>query len=331
MRIDIHTHYDPPEFHLRARKKGGVRWAETQKDHAGAEFLVIKGRRYGPLSDRLYDPERRLADMDSRKVDAQAVSLSPYLFYYWGEARPAKAHCRLVNDSIAKLVHVSPKRFYGLAAIPLQDAKLAIEELKRASLELGFKGAEIRSVVDGKDLDHESLAPFFGEAEKLGCLVFIHPDYQLRRLRRHYMTNLVGNPFETTVAIASIIFGGVLERFPALRLCFAHAGGFTPYQYGRFDHGYEIKEQLREKISKPPSVYLKELYFDSIAHSPDALTFLIRSRGADGVMMGSDYPFPMGDDRPVNTIEALEISRKEKDMVLGGNVARLLGVKPSKL
>jgi aminocarboxymuconate-semialdehyde decarboxylase len=301
------------------------------RDSAGREYQSVKGRPLTPISEQyghIYKIDERIQDMDNSGVDIQAISVPP--MYMSGFDREIGIGVsRAQNDGIAQVVKAYPDRFVGLATVPLQDQEAAAEELDRAMKQLSMKGVQIGTSVNDKNLDAPELWPFYEKAQELNAFVLVHPiNVQgAERMPKYHLSNLIGNPSATSLAIASLIFGGVLERFPWLKFCFAHAGGFAPYQRGRFDHGYQVRPECREMISKPPSEYFKLLYFDTITHYGPALTYLIKSVGSDHVLLGSDYPYDMADFDPVSSVAGLKtISSLEKRRVLWDNAAKLLNI-----
>jgi aminocarboxymuconate-semialdehyde decarboxylase len=196
---------------------------------------------------------------------------------------------------------------------------------------LGMKGVQISTDVNGKNLDSHELRPFYEKAQELGAFILCHPNNPpgMEIMKKYHLHNLVGLPFRTSLAIASLIFGGVLKYLPGLKFCFSHAGGFAPFQRGRWEHGYRVRPECKEFISNPPSEYFKLLYFDTVTHYVPALKYLIESVGSERVLLGSDYPFDMADPNPVATVNSVEsISPTEREMVLGRNAVRLLGIDP---
>ena len=273
------------------------------------------------------DSEKRVRDMDKVNVDIQALSIANHTAPPFLELDESIS--RASNDLIAELVRAYPDRFVGLATVPLQDPQAAAAELERAISQLGMKGVEIGTSVKGKNLDAPELWPFYKMAQELSAFIFVHPTnvQGAERMPKYHLSNLIGNPSATSLAIASLIFGGVVESFPRLKFCFAHAGGFAPYQRGRLEHGYEVRSECKEKISKPPSEYFKLLYFDTITHYGPALTYLIKSVGSDHVLLGSDYPADMADFNPVSSVNSLKtISPAEKRRDLGENAIKLLKI-----
>jgi len=328
MTIDIHAHMI------------ALAGAETEEkykdimpylahDAAGRETITAKGKPTFLLPEYLYRPELRIQEMDRNHVDMQVLSMMAPLARYDIDPQLGAGYSRIQNDAIARVVKAHPNRFVGLATVPLQDPREAAKELERAMKELGMKGVEMATDVNGKNLDWPELWPFYAKAEEIGAFVLIHPGVPpgVEQMREHALFNLIGYPFVTSLAAASLIFGGVLEDFPRIKFCLAHGGGFIPYQRGRLDHGYMIKPECRRKISKLPSEYLKLLYFDTVTHYLPALEYLIRTVGLDKVLLGSDYPFDVMDSNPVKTVDLLEsISFKEKKKIWGENAAQILGI-----
>ncbi len=326
MNIDIHAHFTPRDC-FDAVDSAGKRYGPTiVTDKKGREEMVFEGRSSGPIARQMWDPETRLKDMDATGVDIQIISPATPQLYYNLDSESALWFNRRQNDGIARVVKQYPKRFAGMAAVPLQDPKGAATELDRAVNKLGLRGAEIRSNVNGVDLDAPELIPFFKEAEALDVPIFIHPHQVAgaERMKKYHLVNLIGNPLDTTLAAAHLIFGGVLEKFPNLKFCLAHAGGYLPYQRGRWEHGYEVRPEGKAVIKQPPSHYIPLLYFDTITHYAPALEYLISTMGADKVLMGTDYPYDMSDPAPVTTVKSLKnVSDRDKAKILGGNARRL--------
>lgn len=323
--IDVHTHI------LFLGERGGP-YADLMphlsRDPSDREVFAVGGRSFQALR-QLHDPKARIQEMDQTNIDIQVLSLMPPLVFYEIDPELGIAYSERQNNAIAKVVKAYPSRFVGLATVPLQKPLAAATELNRAMKDLGMKGVQITSDVNGKNLDWPELWPFYEKAQELGAFILCHPTVfpVKEQLRKYHLQNLVGHPFDTTVAVASIIFGGVLKDFPRLRFCFVHGGGFAPYQRGRFEHGYQVRSDCKEIISDPPSEYFKRLYFDTVTHYPPALEYLIRTVGSDRVLLGSDYPADMGDSDPVGTMNGLDsISQAEKERILGKNAAELLGI-----
>ncbi len=250
------------------------------------------------------------------------------MLYYWADSETGVTLSRLQNERISEICRQYPDRFIGIGTVPLQDVEEAIKELERLSKELGLRGVIISSNVNGKDLDDPAFFPFFNGAERLNLLIFVHPHNTAgaERMQRFYLTNLVGNPLETTIAAARLIFSGLLEKLPGLKICFAHGGGHLPYIMGRIHHGYVVRPECKDEIKRSPWEYFGHLYFDTITHYLPALEYLVKTAGSDHVLMGTDYPYDMGDEDPVGFVRSLSIPEAGKEKILGGNFRRLLGI-----
>jgi aminocarboxymuconate-semialdehyde decarboxylase len=273
--------------------------------------------------------EKRLADMDVMGIDIQALTPAPNQTYYDVPADLGLATARAVNDHIADIVGRHPDRFVGLGTVPFQAPELAVAELERLHRSLGLRGIEISTNVAGEDLSADRFRKIFARAAELGLTIFMHPTgfTEARRFGDHYFTNVIGNPLDTTVAVHHLIFGGVLEECPDLKLVLAHGGGYLPAYSGRIDHAASARPDCCEKIRQMPTTYLKRLYFDSLVYTHPQLEYLVRQYGADHVLMGTDYPADMGEIDPIGFIEgAAGLSPDERAAILGLNAARLLGI-----
>src|SRR6266852_794777 len=237
------------------------------------------------------------------------------------------AFARIQNEQLAKLAKSRPDRFLAIATLPMQAPKQAADELRHAVRVLGLRGAQIGSNVAGKNLDDPELEPVWATAAELDAFILLHPINVAGadRLSPYYLGNLIGNPLDTTIAAACLVFSGVLERHPSLKICLAHGGGFVPYQAGRFVHGWHVRAEPKSKLGKPPTDSLKRFYFDTIVHSKEVLAFLVGNAGADRVLLGSDYPFDMGMPEGVSQVRGLSISVAEQSAILGGRARALLG------
>ena len=278
---------------------------------------------------RFVDPELRIEDMDRMGIDVQAIAIAPPQYYYWTDVDLGARLSAMQNDRLAEIVDGHPDRFVALGTLPMQDVPRALRELERVTSELGFRGLELCTNVNGIDLDDERFEPFFRRVEELELLVVLHPHgfSHGERLASHYMINTVGMPVDSTVCIAHLIFGGVLERFPALRLCVVHGGGYLPFYPARFDHAFEVRPDVRERITRPPSTYLRQLYFDTMVFDPAMLQRLVADYGDDHVLLGTDYPFDMGESDPLALLARVEgLDDGARARIAGGNAARLLGL-----
>ena len=331
-RVDVHSHVLPLDCLRELQRLDPERTPRLRPDpdREGWELIDLAGRVVGPVVPGLYDINARLRDQQARGIDVDILSVMPFTFYYWTDAQFATRAARLQNEAIAGVVRDHPDHFVGLATVPLQDVRAAIAELERGMRDLGLVGVELCTNVDGRNLDDPDLEPFWDAAEQLGAFIFFHPDRVAGadRLGRHYLINTLGNPIDTTIAIGSLVLGGVLERHPGLnRLCFAHGGGFAPYQAARLDHAWRQRADARGAIARPPSELIRGLHFDTILFDPGTLGFLARRFGPTQVLLGTDYPFDMQPDDPVGQVNAVpNLSDDERAAILGGNAARLLGL-----
>jgi aminocarboxymuconate-semialdehyde decarboxylase len=305
MNIDVHWHYMP------ASVAGRVSGAPA---------------RHPPIPE-LSDPALQLQEMDRRRIDLAAVSPTPMLLQYQLDKDQGRDLHRAVNDGIAELVAAHPDRYVGLGAVPLQDTALAVQELERAMQVLGLRGVMIGTNVNGRNLDEPEYRPFFRAASDMGAFVFVHPMQVLapERLSRYYLTNLFGNPSETALTIAGLIFGGVYDECPNLTCCFAHGGGTFSALIGRWRHGYAVRDEPKEFGARSPEQYLPRIYVDTLVHDDTVCRHLINVVGADHMMLGCDMPYDMGAPDPVDRIERLEgVTDEQKEQIKGGTAQRLL-------
>jgi aminocarboxymuconate-semialdehyde decarboxylase len=276
--------------------------------------------------------DQRLKDMDRMGVDVQAVCPAPSQFFYFTEPDHGAQLAREVNEGIAKLVAGTPERFVGLGSVPLQDAELAVRELDHAVKVLGLRGVEICTNVNGRNLTDPALGleKFFARAEELGILLFLHPTgyTQADRLTQHYFNNVIGNPLDSTVAVSHLIFDGVMARHPKLKVLVAHGGGFLAHYWARMDHAWRARPDCRTVIKRPPSKYLEKFFFDTITHDPQMLRHLVDRFGAEHVVLGTDYPYDMGEEDPLGLLAQVKrLPKAGRELITGGNAARLLKLK----
>lgn len=293
-------------------------------DEAG--ILEIMEVRQNPFPRGAWDLERRFADMAAQRVDLQVVCNVPHTFLYEAEAGAADAVAEIQNAAIGALCRDHPDRMIGLAAVAMQDPVRAAATLERAIVAHGLRGLHLGSNVGGRNLDEPAFDAVWAVAERHRLFVLVHPHRVVgaERMRSYYLTNLIGNPLETTIAAASLVFGGVIERHPNIRFCLSHAGGFVPYQAGRFAHGWRVRSEPRARLRGDPAESLDRLLHDSITHAPGPLRFLLEEVGAERVLFGSDYPFDMGTTRGVAEIEAAIIDPAARTAILEGNARRSL-------
>jgi aminocarboxymuconate-semialdehyde decarboxylase len=266
--------------------------------------------------------------MDAAGVDVPVVSNTPQTFLYNQDAALTAALAALQNDQIAKTVTAYPDRLLGIATLPMQAPERAADELRRAMGKLGLKGAQIGSNVNGRNLDEPTLEPLWAAANELGAFIMVHPTQiaGAERLKAYYLTNLIGNPLDTTIAAAALVFGGVIERYPNINFLMVHGGGFVPYQMGRFKHGWEVRPEPQARLKAPPAASLDRLLFDTILHGRPALEFLVSTCGAARVLLGSDYPFDMGTLECVRQVRALAVPEADKATILGNTARKVLRV-----
>lgn len=333
--VDVHAHILIPALQQLVADSdpaglGAQQALEVRRN--GPESMAASGRMIKERWAQLTDLDRRLADMDAQGVDVQLVSPSPSHFYYFAAEDLSLQLARKANQSVRDFVDRAPDRLNGLGLVPLQHPALMVEALEDAVLECGLLGVEIGSFAATPEeperttveLSDPRLAPFWSRAEELGALVFLHPfGCSLdERLDRFYLANTVSQPAENAVALSHLIFSGVLDRHPDLKILAAHGGGYLPTSLGRSDHAWKVRPEAHG-CAQPPSSYLKKLYFDSLVHSAAELRALVAAAGPGQVLLGSDYPFDMGSDLPVDEVQAAGLSADDEAQVLGGNAAAL--------
>jgi len=331
LKIDIHCHYLNRDVAAKVAHLNPAQYDPLVKfsNTLTREVNVKQTKDRAPM---LSDIEVRLKHMDRMGIDIQAVSPAPNQTYYWTDPGLGAELARAVNERIAQIVAQWPDRFVGLGTIPLQDPGLAVAELEYAVKRLGMRGVEINPSVNGLDLTDSklNLESFFKKAQDLNIVVFMHPIGYTDggRLMDHYFNNVIGNPLETTVAASHLIFDGVMERYPKLKVVLPHAGGYLAHYWARMDHAWKARPDCRTVIKKKPSSSLEKFYFDTITFDPGMLKQLIERFGADHVLLGTDYPYDMGVEDPVGFINKLKkLNSKDKNAIMGGNAARLLGIK----
>ena len=329
--VDLHCHYLNPAVNQKTAHLNPAQYDPTTV-FADAITRETNVKQMATRAPKLTGVVQRLKDMDRTGVDIQAVCPAPYHFFYWTEPAFGAELAREVNEGIAKVVADTPDRFVGMGSVPLQNAELAIAELNHCVKNLGFRGIEICTSVNGKNLTDPDLGldKFFARAEELGVLIFMHPLgwTQADRLTHHYFNNVIGNPLDSTVAVSHLIFDGVLARYPKLKFLVAHGGGFIAHYWARMDHAWRARPDCRTVIKRRPSSYLEKFYFDTITFDPEMLKRLIDRFGADHVVLGTDYPYDMGEEDPLGLVAQVKrLSKADRDLVIGGNAARLLKIK----
>ena len=336
LKIDTHNHILPlhiPDFKKQFGHGGFIRLEQEQESENTAKMMRDDGFFFRQVEKNCWDAATRLEQMDSLGIDVQVLSTVPVMFSYWAKPENTAVVARFLNEDIAKTVKQYPKRFVGLGTVPLQDTKWAIKELDFCIRELGLAGVQIGSHIGKINLSDSVLFPFFEQAEDLGAAILVHPWDMMGKetMGKFWLPWLVGMPGETSRAICSLIFGGVFDKFPKLRVLFAHGGGSFPGTIGRIEHGFRVRPDLCAiHIDKSPREYLDKFYIDSITHDAKALHYILDLMGEKQVALGSDYPFPLGELEPGTLIESMdELSLKTKKRLLGGTALEWLGMDAS--
>lgn len=329
MKIDIHTHILPENWPDLRDKFGYGGWVQLDHHKPGCARMMIDGKVFREVRENVWDVKVRLRECDEHAVTVQVLSTVPVMFSYWAKPQDALEVSRFLNDHIASIVDAVPDRFIGLGTLPMQAPELAVKELERCVNELHLAGVEIGTHVNDWNLDDEHLFPIFQAAEELGAAVFVHPWDMMGRERmpKYWLPWLVGMPAEVSLAICSMIFGGVFERLPKLRVAFAHGGGAFPGTLGRIEHGFNVRPDLCA-VDNPhnPRRYLGTFYLDSLVHDATMLKYIMTLVGVDHVALGSDYPFPLGEQQPGSLIEAMnDIDHGTKQKLCSLNALRWLG------
>lgn len=332
LKVDIHTHIMPEHMPRWAEKfgYGGFIHLEHHKDCCAR--MMMDDRFFREIDWNCWEPTARMKECDACGVDVQVLSTIPVLFAYWAKAKDCHEVSRFLNDHIAGIVQKYPKRFVGLGTLPMQDPQLAIQEMDRCVNELGLAGVEIGTHINDWNLSDPELFPFFEAAEKMGASIFVHPWDMMgkSKMERYWLPWLVGMPAETSLAICSMIFSGVFEKLPNLKVAFAHGGGSFPATIARIQHGFDVRPDLcAVDNNKPPRHYLGKFWIDSLVHDPRILDYLIDLVGAEKIALGTDYPFPLGEHVPGKLIESMPYSDSTKAKLLGISALDWLGLESS--
>ena len=327
--IDIHAHLVPRSL-WRAAEAGREWYGFRHEPGDGIGTMVGGGKRTSFSSPKVrFTPEERLQDMDAQGVDVQVVSIHTPFFGYHLDPAQGRQLAREVNDEIAAMTRQWPQRFAGLATLPVQDVTAAIDELERAVTVLGLKGAELDTLVNGENWDEPKFLQLFKAAETMGAVLFFHPqpqhNFMMQRAGRYGLFNSLGVIVEDAIVVAILIFGGILDACPGLKVCIAHGGGPACFAMGRIDKGWQGRPEARQQIKQPPSTYQRRLYYDCVTGSEEALRFLLDRVGADRVVLGSDWPFVPWDPSPVAWVQGLQsLTQDEKEQILSRNLESLL-------
>ncbi|WP_265516807.1 amidohydrolase family protein [Nitratireductor luteus] len=324
--VDAHAHVlDAETIALLQREvpKLAPKLIPIDDDFAILEMMDVV---QNPFPRGAWDLERRFEDMERYGLDRQVVAVCPQTLLYGAEVQASLTVAQIQNDQISAMCARYPDKFAGLAAAPMQAPELAAEELTRAMRDKKLGGAMIGSNIGGKNLDDPDFDPFWEVADALGAFILVHPIHVagIERQRSYYLKNIIGNPLDTTIAAACLVFGGVIERFPNITFFMSHGGGFTPYQAGRFVHGWNVRDEPKQRLKGRPEASLDKLVYDTILHAPEPLQFLIENVGADRVMLGTDYPFDMGQYDMVSVVKSLGLDPATERKVSSGTIGRLL-------
>ena len=324
--VDVHAHVlsrEAVDLIGREVPQAGLKLTPAND---GGDVLEAGRVTYKGFPRGAWDMEMRLTDMARAGVAMQLLSNTPLTFLYDIDPDANVAAAAIQNDFIATHVKDYPTHFYGIGTLPLQAPERAAAELRRIMTTLGLSGAQIGTNVNGRNLDDPALDPVWRAADELEALIMVHPNHvaAAERLGSYYLSNLIGNPLEITIAAASLVFGGVVARYPSIRFLLVHGGGFVPYQIGRLMHGWQVRPEPKTRLREPPDAGLRGLWFDTITHSKEPLEFLISSWGASQVVLGSDYPYDMGTLECVRQVEALAIDKIDKITILSEGPRRLI-------
>lgn len=327
LKIDIHTHILPENWPDLKEKYGYGGFVQLDHHKCGCARMIVDGKFFREIEENCWSPEVRMKECDHHGVHVQVLSTVPIMFNYWAKAEDTHDLSRFLNDHIAGIVEKYPKRFIGLGTLPMQAPDLAIKELERCVKEIGLAGVQIGSHINGWNLNAPELEQFFAAAEELDAAIFVHPWDMVgkEKMQKYWMPWLVGMPAETSLAINSMIFGGVLERHPNLRVAFAHGGGSFPATIGRIEHAYHVRPDLMT-VDNPhnPRKYLDQIYLDTLVHDKGMLDFIVNLMGPEKLALGTDYPFPLGELEPGKLIQSMNYDRSVEDRLLHGTALEWL-------
>ena len=323
--IDVHSHVAVPEAAKFVKPHLDLATIPLAR-FATPDTKALNQQQDADRTSRMTQYDERLAELDEMGVDLQVVKPLPPQCYYTLPMEIADRAARMVNDGLAEYVARRADRFIAFGTVPLQDGAAAAVELERSVKKLGFKGVQILTNVAGRELSHPSFDPFWDKAEQLGVLVVIHPNgfTEADRLSRFYFNNVIGNPLETTIALHYLIFDGVLERHPNLKILAVHGGGYLVAYSGRIDHAWGARSDCRGVLPKPPTFYLRKVYFDSVVFTPHQLQYLLKVFGANRILMGTDYPYDMAESDPIAHLASAELDAASIAAIAGGNAHQLL-------
>jgi aminocarboxymuconate-semialdehyde decarboxylase len=328
--IDIHSHFFPENFLRLIEQEGAASGARIDRSKPAGPAIILAGATTPPLSAAYWDLDLRIKAMNRTGIAVQALSLTSPMTYF-ASAGLARRLAQAFNDALAQAHTAYPDRFVGCATLPMQDPPAAVAELERSARLPGVRAVYLGTNVNGRELSDPAFSPLFERCQEYELPILLHPLNVVgsARLSVFYLGNLLGNPFDTAIAAAHLVLGGVLDRFPRLQVCLPHAGGALPFLYGRLQHGQRVRPEARDRARRPFGGYLRRFTYDTISHSPEALRYLVGLVGADRVMVGSDFCFDMGYERPRDIVtKRLGLKAADQARILRGNAARLLGLGP---
>ena len=326
--IDIHTHIIPEKFPAYAGKGNNVPWPSMADADACHKHVMISGKLYRTVADGSWSVPRRIEEMSAMRVTRQAISPMPELLSYWLPLDDARVLIRYLNEQIAEMIALAPERFVGLGCVPLQDSDAAIRELEFLRNDLNFAGAEIASHVNGVSIGHARFEPFFAAAERLGAAIFVHalrPAGQ-DRIVGVFPEQAVCFPGDVALACASMITGGIASRHPKLRIAFSHGGGTMSILMPRLVHAWNMFPKAKESLKESPATIARRFYYDELVFDPNAVRFLVQQFGASQILVGTDYPFALGDGKPLVTLKKSGLDAKTLAAISSKNARRFLGL-----
>ena len=324
--VDVHSHLMVPESAELTRPHFKPE-LEPRTFYSSPDTKKINGELYELARDKYTDPATRVADMDAMGIDVQLVSLTPFHYFYWADDRLAPRVAAMQNEAIARSVDHDPARFVGVGTLPMAHPDAAITEVARI-VDLGFPAVEIGADVNGNDLDDPGLEPVWGALDEAGLVTILHPAgfTEARRLTDYYLVNVIGMPLSTTVAVTRLILAGVFERHPDLKMVLVHGGGFLPFYWARTDHAFRHRPEMRGNIDRLPSEYLHGLFYDLTVFDPGMVETLAARFGADHLLIGTDYPFDMGETDPLQLLAETGLPEADIELIAGDNASRLFGL-----